>query len=204
MNSQYISNQLKYRILTLLFALFVALGAYSQNKLSGVIIDEKSKVPLAGVTILDTKSGKGDISNDIGEFSLAFDDFPVIFSFRHLGYFEDSLRIESKDQYQKYFENKTVLLTLRLNPFKLDEVVVSTPGLATKLFEDEPYAIIDYVVKDNRFIALGYKNYNPLKREIFLGKLSGKIISSIPLPSSKEIFEVLILSRELFNSKSST
>ena len=148
MNSQHINNQLQYRILTLSFALFVALGAYSQNKLSGVIIDEKSKLPLAGVTILDAKSGKGAISDDIGEFSLSFVDFPLVFSLRHLGYFEDSLKIQNKEQYQKYFEGKTVLLTLRLNPFKLDEVVVSTPGLATKLFGDEPYAIIDYVVKD--------------------------------------------------------
>jgi len=53
--------------------------------------------------------------------------------FRHLGYFED----------------KTLSISMRVNPFKLDEIVVSTPGIAVKLFGNEPYSIMDFVVKDD-------------------------------------------------------
>ncbi len=179
---------MKYRIIVLAFTLIAVISGYSQNKLSGVILDENTQNPLAGVTILNTNSGKGVVSNDVGEFSLILTEFPVSLSLRHIGYFEDSLQILDKEQYQKYYKGKTITLSLRVNPFKFDEVVVSTPGIATKLFSDEPYAIIDYVVKEDRFIGLGYKNHNPTKREIFLGKLSGKVLLSNPLKSFQEIY----------------
>ncbi len=178
-----------FRIQVLILSLLIALSGYSQHTISGVISDEKTHNHLAGVTILNTNTGKGVVSNEVGEFSMILTDFPVLLSFRHIGYFEDSLQILDKKQYQEYYEGKTITLVLRINPFQFDEVVVSTPGLATKLFGNEPYAIIDYVVKDDSFIGLGYKNYNTLKREIFLGELSGKVLLSNPLKSFQEIYQ---------------
>jgi hypothetical protein len=180
---------MKQIILTIALSVIAVISGYSQNTLSGVIVDEKSKSPLVGVTIVDSNSGKGTISEDSGEFTIVIDEYPIVFIFRHLGYFEDSLRIETDEQFQRYYEDKTLSISMRVNPFKLDEIVVSTPGIAVKLFGNEPYSIMDYVVKDDRFIALGYKNHNTLKREIFLGKLSGEIILSTPLRSFEEIYQ---------------
>ena len=180
---------MQYKFLALILIFFIGVGAYSQNKLSGIIVDEKSKSPLVGVTVVNSNSGKGTISETNGEFNILIDEFPIVFSFRHLGYFEDSLRIENGDDFSKYYKGKILNIRLRINPFKLDEVVVSTPGMAIKLFGEEPYSIIDYVVKDNRFIALGYKNNSILNSEIILGNLSGSIILSRPLKSFQEVYQ---------------
>jgi len=156
--------------------------------LRGMVISEESQKPLIGVTIQDTVSGAGRISDRDGKFQMEIEKLPVVLVFRHLGYFEDTLRIKNKKQYKEYIEGKTIIISLRVNPFLLDEVVVSDSRIAVKLFEKEPYSIIDFVVRDNRFYAFGYKNYNPLRREVFLGDHSGRILDSRSLPGTNEIY----------------
>ncbi|MEA1980215.1 MAG: carboxypeptidase-like regulatory domain-containing protein, partial [candidate division Zixibacteria bacterium] len=170
--------------------LFISKPSFCQQGeflIKGVVLDEISQDPIPGVTIMDPLSGKGVITNDDGEFNYRFDKFPLLLSINHLGYFTDSLRIEDRDQYKKNIEGKTIVFSLRENLFQMDEVVVSVA--AVKLFVREPFAIMDYVIKNNRFIALGYRNYNPLKREIFIGKPPGRILSYSPLPTANEIFQ---------------
>ena len=154
---------------------------------SGIVLDEITQNPIPGVTIQDSISGKGAITNNVGEFIFKFDSFPLNLRLSHLGYFTDSLVIYDKDNYSRTIEGKTVAFALRENLFMLDEVVVSTA--AVRLFDEEPYAIMDYVIKNDRFIALGYRNYNPLKRELFIGKPPGRILSFTPLPSADTIYQ---------------
>jgi len=139
--------------------------AYYQDNIyliNGLILDEETRAPLAGVTIQDSVTGMGKVSNEFGKFAIEIKEFPAIFVFRHLGYFEDTLRIKNRNQYKEYIEGKTVIITLRLNPFLIDEVVVSNSRLATKLFEKETYALIDFVIKEN-------------SREIHCFKTNGEI-----------------------------
>ena len=155
--------------------------------IKGIVLDEITQNPIPGVTIQDSISGKGAITDNVGEFNYEFDDFPLNISLSHLGYFTDSLLVGDEDQYEKYIKGKTFTFTLRENLFNLDEVVVS--AAAIRLFDKEPYAIMDYVIKNDRFIALGYRNYNPLKRELFIGKPPGRILSFTPLPSADTLYQ---------------
>lgn len=157
--------------------------------MKGIILNEESQSPITGVTIQDTLSGFGQISDSEGKFELELKTLPAVIIFKHLGYFDDTLTIQNKNQYREFFDNKTVVISLRINPFLIDEIVISDSRTAIKLFDKEPYALIDFVIKNNRFIGLGYRNYNPLNREVFIGSLSGKIIKTIPLNGLHEIYE---------------
>lgn len=175
--------------LCMLLVIDVASGICQESDLQikGLVLDEITQNPIPGVTIQDSLSSKGAITNANGEFTFRFEKFPLRLSINHLGYFTDSVRIENLQQYRKYIDGNVFVMSLRQDLFQLDEVVVSATTI--KLFGDDPYSLMDYALKDNRFYAYGYRNYNPLKKEIFIGNPSGKILSSFPLPLTQEIFQ---------------
>lgn len=158
-------------------------------KLSGKVVDESTVEPMPGVALWEPASGKGTTTNASGDFSFGFDTFPACFIFKSLGYFDDTLKIENQELYKKYFEGARVKITLRQNPFLIDEVVISQDGAAIRMFREEPYAIMDYVIDGDRFYALGYRNYNPMKPEIFIGSPSGRLLYTSPLASANEIYQ---------------
>ncbi|MFH0760642.1 MAG: carboxypeptidase-like regulatory domain-containing protein [Bacteroidota bacterium] len=162
-------------------------GQQSGFKLSGKVMDESNLEPMSGVAVWEPVSAKGTTTNANGDFSFEFKNFPVRFIFKSLGYFDDTLKILNPEQFRKHYQDTRVQITLRQNPFLIDEVVVSGKGSAIRMFKEEPYAIMDYVIQGNRFYALGYRNYNPLKPEIFIGNTSGRLLYASSLPSAQEI-----------------
>ncbi len=130
-------------------------GQQGDFLIKGIVLDEISQDPIPAVTIINSSSGKGVITNDDGEFSYRFDKFPILLSISHLGYFADSLQIDDYEQYKKGIEGKRVVFSLRENLFQMDEVVVSVT--AVKLFAREPFSIMDYVIENNRFITIKYQ-----------------------------------------------
>ncbi len=158
-------------------------------KLSGKVLDESNAEAMPGVALWEPRSGKGTTTNASGDFSFEFSTFPARFIFKSLGYFDDTLKIENQELYKKYFEGTRVKITLRQNPFLIDEVVISQDGAAIRMFREEPYAIMDYVIDGDRFYALGYRNYNPLKPEIFIGSPSGRLLYTSPLATANEIYQ---------------
>ncbi len=175
-----------------LVILLLGYSAYSQQttyKLTGKVVDESSSAALPGVGILESLAGQGTITNQQGEFSLGVKSFFIQLIFKHLGYFDDTLKISNRDQFRKYYEGVTIKITLRQNPFMIGEVTINPTGAAVPLFEQEPYSIIDYVIKGDRFFALGYRNFNPMKPEIFLGNSSGRLLSVSKLSGAGEIYQ---------------
>lgn len=152
-------------------------------------MSEESQAPLIGATIMDSINGVGSISKDNGEFQIKIIKFPSVVIFRHLGYLDDTLIIRNKNHFKKYIQDKTVIVELRENPFLIDEVVVSNSRLAIKLFEKEPFDIIDFVVDGDRFVGYVYRNRNPLLREVFIGDFNGRIMDSKPLKGINEVYQ---------------
>jgi len=157
--------------------------------LFGTIVNETTLKPISGVAIWDKLNQSGTVTNDLGAFSLKIKAFPVILTIRQMGYFEDSIRITSQSQYKKSFEGKALRITLRENPFLINEVVISPDNEPNKVIGEEPFAVMDYVIRGDRFYALGYRNYNPLKPELLLGNPFGRLIDYYPCPKAQEIFE---------------
>lgn len=188
----------------LVFTLYSLINTSGQDNnylVNGLIIDEESQTPLIGVTIQDSITGKGQVSDRNGEFTIELNQLPAFLIIRHLGYFEEIITIINRRQYKDYVEGNTILISLKQNPFLIDEVVVSDNRIAIKLFEEAPYDLIDYVVEEDRFIGYGYRNRNPLLRELFIGDFSGKILDTKALDGTREIYrdcqgEIYVLTKE--------
>ncbi len=171
--------------------LFTSYSSFAQQTtylVAGKVVDESTFMALPGVGILETMTGSGTVTDQKGEFKLGLKSFPVQLIFKHLGYFDDTLRISNYDQFRKYCEGIQIIITLRQNPFMIGEVVINPAGSAVPLFEKEPYSIMDYVIDGERFFALGYRNFNPLKPEIFLGNSAGRLLSVAKLNGASEVF----------------
>lgn len=188
---ELVKNRFVFFWLVLLFLFSINQSVCQDNNflIRGKIVDNDTQNPLPGVTIMDSLTGRGAITNDQGEFSFSFSRFPQWLRIKHLGYFNDSIIIKNKQEYLAGVKDKILIINLRADLFMLDEVLVTTPGMATRLFDREPVSIFDYVIKSNRYIALSYKNYNPLKPELILAELNGKVIFTLSLPSAKELYQ---------------
>ncbi|MEA1876379.1 MAG: carboxypeptidase-like regulatory domain-containing protein [Bacteroidota bacterium] len=178
-------------IILFFYAIFFTWECKPQNgeyEIKGCVTDFVTKEPMPGVTIADFMSGKGVVTNEKGEFNYSFEFIPVWFKINHLGYQEEILAIESFDRYNDSIKDKVLTIDLKKDLFQLEEVTVTQPGTVLKLFKKEPFAIIDYQIKDEIVIALIYRNNNPLKKEILLSDLKGSPIYTATMPGAQEIF----------------
>jgi hypothetical protein len=158
-------------------------------KIRGLIQDDANGLPLAGVSISEFKSGTGTTTGPNGQFAMECKELPIQLLIRHLGYFSDTIHIRKNEDYKRYYEGKNQIIRLRVNPFMIDEVVVTPPQTPVKILAKEPYAVIDYLMEGNRFFALGYRNHNPLRPEIFIGTPSGRLLYTLPLHRARELYQ---------------
>ncbi|MCX6227215.1 MAG: carboxypeptidase-like regulatory domain-containing protein [Bacteroidia bacterium] len=167
--------------------LFTAL--YAQNppdKIKGFIMDATSKTGIPGVNVFNLSTGKGSTTDGTGNFSLTIESYPARIVFRHVSYFADTLFIAGSKEFRKLYAENGILLFLRTNVFEIGEVTVS--AAARKLFDKEPFSIMDYQLMENKIIAIGYRNYNEFKKEILVADLSGKVLWSGPRPDIRELY----------------
>src|SRR5450759_5276502 len=94
--------------LAILLSGYSAFGQQATYKLAGKVVDESTSTALPGVGILESVVGLGTVTNQEGEFSIGVRSFPIQLIFKHLGYFDDTLKITNKDQYRKYYEGVTI------------------------------------------------------------------------------------------------
>ena len=106
-----------HKNLTLLLLLFASLTAMSQSHtISGSITDRATGETLIGTTILDSRSGKGTITNSYGRFSLTLPDGQVTLVIRFVGY---------KPYQDTFLLTDNRVLNVALDPsIELEEVVV--------------------------------------------------------------------------------
>ena len=185
---------LKTSALKLLFAIWVnslfTCSAFTQNKpltLTGLILDATTHQGIPSAHVVNLKKGAGVITDSTGRFTLAVTEFPLHIVFKHVAYFPDTLLIINSREFKKNFSVDENIFFLRTNVFIIDEVMVRAN--ARKLFEDEPFAIIDYQLVKDRIVVFGYRNYNELKKEVAVSDLSGKILWTRPVPKVNELFK---------------
>lgn len=153
----------------------------------GIVLDATTKVGIPLVHIENLGTGAGTITNDNGKFSLPLTGFPARIVFHHVAYFSDTLAITDRKDFNRYYAKNETLFFLRTNVFLIGEVSVSAG--ATKLFDEEPYAIVDYQFLKHRIIAIGYRNYNEFKKEVLVADLNGKVIYSKPSQEVRELYK---------------
>jgi len=97
-----VMQRLIYLSLTLSLAFILINSIHGQGNIfpvKGIILNEESQSPITGVTIQDTLSGFGQISDSEGKFQLELKTLPAVIIFKHLGYFDDTLTIQNKNHY---------------------------------------------------------------------------------------------------------
>ncbi|MRI01123.1 SusC/RagA family TonB-linked outer membrane protein [Kriegella sp. EG-1] len=109
---------MKTRILTVLCAVFCASFAWSQNTVSGQIIDSDG-LPLPGVNVVVAGTGTGAVSDFDGNYSIEAPSDSTL-DFSYIGYLEQSLPVNGKS---------TINVTMQEDVSQLDEVVVTALGI---------------------------------------------------------------------------
>lgn len=145
--------------ITVFNLLSYSLSAQNQHLiLSGLILDASTREGIPLVHVMDMKKGPGTNTDSTGRFRLDVTGFPILITFSHVAYFPDTLVIQNSREFGKNFSSDENLFFLRTNVFMIDEVMI--PANTRKLFENEPFAIIEYQLAGNHVIAIGYRNYN--------------------------------------------
>jgi len=118
---------------------FLGFEGYSQNFLKGIILEEKSNIPLPGVSIFINNTTIGTISDKNGEFLISFPTRNSIIVFKSLGYETQSKNISN------FSSMNPIKIQLKKNFIGLQEVRV-------------------FPILDN-----GWKKYGELFRNLLIG-----------------------------------
>jgi len=139
-----------------LFAVLVlhSLPILAQRTISGIVLDQESKDPLIGVTVVVPNTSVGTITDSDGSYSLQINKNQSKIAFSYLGYEELTLDIDQND-----------FNTIYLTPgFKLEEVIVTALGLE-RSSRDLGYAVQQ----------IDGSELNEVQATNFLDNLNGKV-----------------------------
>jgi hypothetical protein len=147
-----------------------------QLKITGQIRDAETNQFLAGASITHSSTGTGTTSDGNGMFQFSFEGFPTTILIKFIGYKDDTLVINDKDDYYGTYFNRIVAITLTR---KVTEIPVVEIKAVNRLFDKDPYAIVQFYISDNQIISLGYRNGNEFRKEILLADVNGKILDKL-------------------------
>jgi hypothetical protein len=89
MNSRFI------QLFTLLF--IFSLTSNAQTQISGLILDSLTQKPIVGVSVSDSRTGKGTITNEEGQFQIVLDNMPVKLLVSHVAYNKRILEVRNSN-----------------------------------------------------------------------------------------------------------
>jgi hypothetical protein len=96
-------------------------SSYAQIKVSGVVLDSLTHLPISDLSILDVKNNKGTITNENGEFEISVSGLPVNILFSHISYKKITKVVDYESLGQIY---------LPLSIINLPEFQTENPSLA--------------------------------------------------------------------------
>ncbi|UTA66785.1 carboxypeptidase-like regulatory domain-containing protein [Emticicia sp. 21SJ11W-3] len=79
------------------FALLSTIDSFSQQQITGVIIDSLSKQPISGAGVLEATSKNGTITNENGEFKITVEKLPATLKFSHVSYQQKQKEVNNTD-----------------------------------------------------------------------------------------------------------
>ncbi|HOB23839.1 MAG TPA: carboxypeptidase-like regulatory domain-containing protein, partial [Kaistella sp.] len=142
------------RLLQLLILVFAATFSYSQNKISGKIVDEKTQKPITGVEIFINNKEKSEMISADGKFQIQSDSGVATATF-----VKKNFKTEIVNFQNLIFEN----LTVKMQPEKVEQiqevVLVAENKKKYKNKKENPaYAIMQEVWKRKK--TNGLANYD--------------------------------------------
>jgi hypothetical protein len=163
----------KSAYLTLLF-LTVQSMIFSQTGLfKGVVIDEKTLMPVADVNIKVYGTTTGTSTDAAGKFSLKVEKIPATILFTCIGYEGAAYPIAGTPKTPIEFQ-------LRPKTYLLEEVGISS-NRYDYLFKDKDYSVLDYEIMGDNLVLLIFKN-QVKESELLLLARNGDTLLFSPLP----------------------
>lgn len=174
-------------LLIVLGLIFLNSNAHGQERyLFGHIIDRKSDSPVVGASIVELSSGLGTISDSIGFFQLKISKFPLLVEISHLSYRSDSLYFKNENAWMEMVGNKELKISLVPSTIMIESVSVIAG--VERLFDREPFGIMDFEIKGDKIYSLALKNNNPIKTHLALSNLSGGILTTLRVSKLEEVY----------------
>lgn len=113
MNSRFI------QLFTLLFIFSITSNA--QTQISGLILDSLTQKPIVGVSVSDTKTGNGTITNEDGEFRIVLENIPGKLLISHVSYKKRIWDVRNSD---------FLKVNLPISAIQLPEFQTGNPAIA--------------------------------------------------------------------------
>jgi len=117
-------NKKYFFLLYIILALSAYLDSYSQTSektvIEGIVVDAKTGLPIAGVSVSFQRTTVGTITDNIGKYSIETKVQADKIAFSFLGY-----QTETRSIYEGKVQ--TINISLKLSSISLDEVIVK-PG----------------------------------------------------------------------------
>lgn len=137
-----------------IFFLFIFLFSFSQHKISGKVLDKKTKQPIGFVDVLGTNSGFYTSTNVDGSFFIEVDETVKELEFQLAGYSSLTYKIEKSSTYD-------LVIFLQPSIEQLSEVIVNTKMKKFKKKKENPaYRIMKEVWARKRKSGLKvFENY---------------------------------------------
>jgi hypothetical protein len=177
------------RILVLALTLLVGLGAYSQHKISGIIIDEESGKPVPDAFVIQ-ENGAAVVSDSAGQFSIELRNIPAKIKVSHVSYGQSEINIEKLPQ---------GILVIRIQKMisNLEEVQISAERMRI-LTEKDDFSLQDFAIDSTHLWMLGYINNRPKNGRLWLANLFGDTIRSIPVEKPEKLYRDVFGNVHLF------
>ncbi len=169
-----------YRIAVFVLSLLYGLGGYSQNTLSGIIIDEKSGKPVSDAHIMPA-NGSATISDSLGQFSILVNKMPVTIRITHVSYGQSDNTI-------KQWPEGILVIRIQKMISHLDEVQISGARMRV-LTEKDDFSLQDFAFDENNLWMIGYTNNQANKGKLFLANEFGDTMSSVPIRGAEQLYK---------------
>jgi hypothetical protein len=157
------------KTVVILILVVLSVSAWSQDQITGRIIDKKTRKSLAFVNIVYNDKGYGTVSNIDGEFTIPITENVSYLKFSYVGYHTQWLDLTTA------LKSKNLTISLDKKTYDIEEVVI-LPGI-------NPAHRIIKLATDNRKLnnpekmrSFSYRSYN----KMFFTLLFDTVIETVP------------------------
>ncbi|MBT3748674.1 MAG: hypothetical protein HOG34_06780 [Bacteroidetes bacterium] len=167
-------------------SLFVAImllagtSSFSQNLVSGKIIDESSGNPVIDAHI-QLASGFTTSSDSLGKFHLTISKFPAVIRITHVSYGQSDVTIDN-------WPEQILIIRIQKMVSYVGEVQVTAKRLDI-LTEKDDFSLQDFAFDDQNLWMIGYLNNQANKGRLWLANSFGDTICSISVHHPEGLYK---------------
>jgi len=168
------------RILLLILLFLLSLEGFTQNRLSGIILDEETGRPVPDSFIMKVDRS-GVISDSLGQFTITIDKLPASLVISHVSYGQSEIIINE-------LPNALLVIKIQQMISDLEEVQISAERMRI-LTEKDDFSIQDFAFDDDNLWMIGYMNNQASRGKLFLANGYGDTILSKRIKGAEELFK---------------